>query len=142
MTNDDRIKAIASKNTSGRSWSFDEEPVFSAGVLTPAQFYPAPTPTPHQRLLAAILEDAIWCFQKYDRTKSRRHQVLFREAEAWLFEVKDASFISCPIVCESLGIDSAQLRRCLREWRSGTKASCGPSRTAQSRSRRLSRYSG
>jgi hypothetical protein len=140
MTNDDRIKPLSSNNSSGTSWSFDEEPVFSADILMPAQFYPGATSTPYQRLLAAILEDAICCFQKYDGAKSRRHQVLFQEAEAWLFEVNGAAFISCPAVCESLGIDPALLRRCLVEWRSRTKASREASRTAQPGSRRLSRH--
>jgi hypothetical protein len=122
MTNDDRIKVIASNNSSGTSWSFDEELVFSADVLMPVQFYPAASATPYQRLLAAVLGDAIYCFQKHCGAESRRHRVLFREAEAWLFDAKDTSFMSCPTVCESLGIDPAELRRCFHEWQLVVKA--------------------
>jgi hypothetical protein len=96
---------------------FDDELVFPGDVLMPAQFYPAPRVTPCQRLLAAILEDAIRCFQKNCGARSTRRHIVFQEAEEWLFDGRGTGLMSCLTVCESLGIDPIQLRRYLRKWK-------------------------
>ena len=111
------IEAIASHNSGGTVWTFEEEPVVSGDVLMPAQFYPGASATPCQRLLAAILEDAIRCFQKNCGARSMRRHIIFQEAEAWLFDRRGTGFTSCLTVCETLGIDLSQLRRYLRKWR-------------------------
>jgi hypothetical protein len=111
------IAAIASPSSGSSAWLPDEEFVFPSDILRPAQFYPAPTATPCERLLAAILEDAIRCFQKNCGAKSIRRHIIFQEAEAWLFDRRGTGFTSCLTVCESLGIDVIQLRRYLREWK-------------------------
>jgi hypothetical protein len=95
---------------------FDDESVLS-GVLLPVQFYSAASPTPYHHLLAAILEDAIRCFQENCGARSIRRHTIFREAEEWLFDSRGAGFTSSLTVCESLGIDSIQLRRYLRKWK-------------------------
>jgi hypothetical protein len=86
------------------------------GHLTPAQYYPAPAASPYQRLLLAILEDAIRCFQRNFAVRTGPCAVLFRETKEWLFDPDGTAFLSCPMVCESLGINSVELRRYLREW--------------------------
>jgi hypothetical protein len=116
------IAAMASPISSGSAWIPDEEHVFSGGVLRPAQFYPAPIATPCERLLAAILEDAIRCFQKNCDAKNISRHIIFQEAESWLFDQRGTGFTSCMTVCESLGIDVIQLRRYLRIWRLNRKA--------------------
>jgi hypothetical protein len=88
----------------------------SPGALTPAQYYPAPPASPYHHLLLAILEDAIHCFQRNFAVRNGPRRVLFRETEEWLFDSEGTAFLSCPMVCETLGINSAQLRRYLREW--------------------------
>jgi hypothetical protein len=87
--------AIAPAGSGGSAWIPDEERVFSGDVPTPAQFYPAPTATPCERLLAAILGDAIRCFQKNCGAQGIRRHIIFREAEAWLFDCRDSGFTSC-----------------------------------------------
>lgn len=118
----DSIEAIASNNSGGFSCTFDEEPVFSADALTPAQFYRGVASSPCQRLLAAVLEEAIRCFLKNFGAATTSRQVIFHEAEEWLFDTDAAGFMSCPMVCESLGIDAAQLRQYLREWQRRVKS--------------------
>jgi hypothetical protein len=88
----------------------------SPGALTPAQYYPAPATSPYQHLLLAVLEDAIRCFQRNFAVRNGPRRVLFGEAKEWLFDSDGTAFLSCPMVCEALGINAAQLRRYLREW--------------------------
>jgi hypothetical protein len=116
------IEARASHNSAGSLMRFDDEQVFLGDLLMPAQFYPAPRVTPCQRLLAAILEDAIRCFQKNCGARSMRGDIIFQEAEEWLFDGRGTGFMSCLTVCESLGINPIQLRRCLRKWKLNTEA--------------------
>jgi hypothetical protein len=50
-------------------------------ALTPAQYYPAPAASPYQRLLRAILEDAIRCYQSNFAVRNGPRRILFRETE-------------------------------------------------------------
>jgi len=118
----DSVAAIASDRRNSAAWTFDEERVFSGDILTPAQFYPAAPMTSCQRLLTAILEDAVHCFQKNCGARSGRRQIIFQEAGAWLFDRRRTGFTSCVTVCETLGIDLVRLRRYLREWMLNKKA--------------------
>ena len=115
MTNP--IEVAASLNSNGFLQTFDEEAVSLGDIVMPAQFYPAASATPCQRLLAAILEDAIRGFQKNCGARNMRRHIIFQEAEAWLFDRRGTGFMSCQTVCESLGIEPIQLRRYLRKWK-------------------------
>jgi hypothetical protein len=119
MTNS--IEARGSRNSGGLPWAFDEESMLS-GILLPVQFYPPASATPYQRLLAAILEDAIRCFQKNCGARSIRRHIIFQEAEAWLFDRRGTGFMSCLTLCESLGFDPIQLRQYLRKWKMNKQA--------------------
>jgi hypothetical protein len=94
--------------------------VFSPDLLTPAQYRPARPPTPYHRLLVAVLEDAIRCFQRNAGARRGPRRALFREVKEWLFDANGTGFMSFPVVCESLGIEAALLRRHLREWQART----------------------
>jgi hypothetical protein len=113
--------APRASHNSGLPLDFDDESVLS-GVLLPVQFYSAAAPPPYHHLLAAILEDAIRCFQKNCGACSIRRHTIFREAEEWLFDHRDTGFTSCLTVCESLGIDPIQLRQYLRKWKMNKQA--------------------
>ena|SRR5215471_14303032 len=54
--------------------------------------------------------------------RSMRRHIIFQEAEAWLFDRYGTEFMSCQIVCESLGIEPIQLRRYLRKWKLNNQA--------------------
>jgi|SRR5215469_41805 len=112
---------MASFGRSSARFGSDEDNVLVPEVLMPSQYYAPRATSPYHRLLLAILEDAIRCFQHNVDAKTIRRRRLFRETEYWLFETKDAGFMSCPTVCESLGISSAALRRYLREWQKATR---------------------
>jgi hypothetical protein len=115
----DLAGVMASFDKGHPPWGSDDElraDLSLPGHLTPAQYYPAPAASPCQRLLLAILEDAIHCFQRNFAVRTGPRAVLFRETKEWLFDPDGTAFLSCSMVCESLGINSVQLRRYLREW--------------------------
>jgi hypothetical protein len=72
------------------------------------------------RLLIAVLEDAVHCFQKNLLAKDKQGQRLFHEAHEWIMTegavVQNAPTLSFDYVCEILGIDAAYLRGALRRW--------------------------
>jgi hypothetical protein len=70
-----------------------------------------------EKLMFAVLTDAIECFQKYSNGNSRRSQKLFREAEAWI-SCRDSSWpFSFESICEVLNISPNYLRIGLMQWR-------------------------
>jgi hypothetical protein len=115
----DLAGAIASFDRCNPSWGRDQDgdALFSPDVLTSAQYYAAPVASPHHRLLLAILEDAIRCFQRNFAVRNGPRRILFRETEEWLFDSDGTAFLSCAMVCESLGINPVELRRSLHRWR-------------------------
>ena len=72
---------------------------------------------PEKKLMLAILEDAIACFQKYVFASDGKGKTLFREAETWVEEKGGESVFAFDSVCETLGFDPAYLRRGIREWK-------------------------
>jgi hypothetical protein len=114
----DSAEAFVSVDRYDPSWGCDADDgaPFSPDFLTSAQYYRAAVVSPHHRLLLAILEDGIRCFQRSFAATNGPRRILFRETEEWLFDSEGTAFLSFPIVCESLGIDPIQLRRSLREW--------------------------
>lgn len=83
---------------------------------------PGETPLdPEQRLVLAILEDAVACFQKYVFFRSIREESLFLEAEHWLLEVNSSWVFSFENICEFLGFNPAYLRQGLQRWRDGAR---------------------
>jgi hypothetical protein len=70
-----------------------------------------------QRLLLAILEDAVHCFQSnlFARTPRRRH--LFEEAGEWLFADGCEASVTFGYVCDVFDLDRESIRAGLRRWR-------------------------
>ncbi len=115
------------------------EPLFAFDVILPVQFF---SPR-HQllgkvgeyRLLIAILEDALACFQRYAGGKSRRERRLFKEAEGWIMLADNrharpgddtAPAFSFEYVCDVLGIAPDPLRQRLRRWREAQPTTAKP----------------
>lgn len=67
-------------------------------------------------LMLAVLEDGIACFQAYYFQPSRTNERLFQEADEWIHSDDDAVF-SFNNVCETLGLDPANLRKGLEQWK-------------------------
>ena len=72
-----------------------------------------------QRLMLAVLADAINVVQEFSRSNSLRKHNLFREAWDWVFTKGVRSPLSFDNVCDALGIDAQGLRWRLSELVAG-----------------------
>ena len=72
---------------------------------------------PEKKLMLAILEDAVACFQKYIFARDGKGKMLFRESEEWVEGRNADGIFSFDSVCEMLGFDPAYLRQGLVGWR-------------------------
>lgn len=71
-----------------------------------------------KKLMLAILEDAVHCFQKYIRASGRVGMGLFQDANEWFYQLGDANHLfSFENVCAHLGFDPAYIRKGLDKWR-------------------------
>lgn len=57
-----------------------------------------------KRLMLAVLQDAVECYQKYLMARRGKDKNLFSEAEAWILEQDNRSAFSFDNVCDSLGL--------------------------------------
>jgi hypothetical protein len=71
---------------------------------------------PEKRLMLAILEDAVDCFQNNVLAQSLKSRRLFQEAEKWIVEVDGGWFFSFENVCETLDLNPAYVRQGLLRW--------------------------
>lgn len=89
-------------------------------VLLPSQYFELLTGQSilegEKRLMLAILEDAVSCYQKYAESQRGRNKRLFEEAAEWIYEDDTAWVFSFESVCSALGIDPDFLRSGLRAW--------------------------
>lgn len=72
---------------------------------------------PEKKLMLAVLEDAIACFQKYVFVREGKGKILFQEAEDWIWDRNNDWLFSFANVCETLGFNPAYLRQGLVQWR-------------------------
>ncbi|HEY1270130.1 MAG TPA: hypothetical protein VGH16_22925 [Candidatus Binatia bacterium] len=109
-----------------------EEKVFSLfqpDILIPGQFL-ATTKSkthrdPEQRLMLAVLEDAVWCFQNGLRAKDKKKQDLSREAEEWLMEEESQWLFSFNEICDLLGLEARYIRKRLVLWKTESLSARG-----------------
>ena len=103
------------------------ESLFEEDVILPEQYFerlrqkgdfPA-----EQRLLFAVLEDAVHCFQANLFARTLRRQQAFEEAEQWLLEPKMDATVTLEYVCDVFGFDAEYVRTGLRQWRDRQRAS-------------------
>lgn len=109
--------------------------LFVPDVLTPEQFYDSrrddSSIRPVKKLMMAILEDALRCFQNNADAKSGARKRLFQEAEQWLCGEGGEGPFSFETVCETLGIEPGFLRSGLKEWRAQQLAGVSTRRLAR-----------
>jgi hypothetical protein len=95
--------------------------LFVPDVVTPEQFYDGRRDDseirPVKRLMLAVLEDALRCFQNNATAVGGIRKRLFKEAEEWLCGSGGQGPFSFDTVCETLGIEPQFLRRGLIDWR-------------------------
>lgn len=95
--------------------------LFQPDSLLPAQFFVAlkqrSQACGERRLMAAILEDAVDCFQKYLWAKDNRSRNLRLEAESWFLSDDDSWPFSFINVCYALDLEPDFIRRGLMQWK-------------------------
>jgi hypothetical protein len=95
--------------------------LFEPDVLLPAQYFETTKKKfqamPEKDLALAVLEDAVYSFQKYLLVPDKKRKLLFKEAERWIFDDDDSRVFSYRNVCDVLGIDADYLRLGLLRWK-------------------------
>jgi len=111
------------RDDEGKVTPFEQDVLLSEEYL--ATFRRTVHLEPEKRLMLALLEDAIACYQKFNTPRRPREKTLFEATEEWIFSKEPGWFFSFENVCEMLGIDPDYLRKGLLKWRQereGTKA--------------------
>jgi len=72
---------------------------------------------PEKKLMLAILEDAIACFQKYVSATDAKGKALFQEAADWIQQADGEGVFAFDSICEGLGLSPDYIRRGLATWK-------------------------
>ena len=83
-------------------------------ALPSQHFEPRRTQAPEQRLMIAVLHDALDCIEKYRFVKSRRGSRYFREAQRWFLAHEPDWPYSFESICGILDLDADAVRQRLR----------------------------
>jgi hypothetical protein len=108
------------------SFNFEDRlaALFQPDTLMPAQYldtYRRKTHLePEKRLMLAVLEDAIACFQKYALARDGKGREIFRDAEEWISAEENEWLFAFDNVCEALGFNPAYVRAGLVRWKQAT----------------------
>jgi len=72
---------------------------------------------PEKRLMLALLEDAIHCFQDNLSAQTTTKKKLFDETEGWILQTDGDWIFSFDQVCEALGFSPEYVREGLLRWK-------------------------
>jgi hypothetical protein len=73
-----------------------------------------------ERLMLAVLENAVEYFQKYVLARNPRGKLLFQEAEDWFLDKASDALFSFESICETLGLNPEHIRKGLMIWKEAT----------------------
>jgi hypothetical protein len=71
-----------------------------------------------EKLMFAVLTDAIECFQRYAGATDLKSHALYNDAAAWISNRDTASPFSFENICETLRLNPSYLRLGLMQWHS------------------------
>lgn len=105
-------------------------------ILTPAQYHDGvhrdnPEAQAIQRLMFAVLADAVRCFQTYANAQSSAGRRMFGEAEWWILDRNSDGPFTFQAICETLGIEPDRLRDGLCQWHVQQLSGMNPRRLTQ-----------
>jgi hypothetical protein len=83
-------------------------------ILPSQQFGPRSKQAPEQRLMIAILHDAVACLEKYRDAADNQGRRLFCEAKEWFLADEAEWPYSFECICEALELDPDAVRQRLR----------------------------
>lgn len=96
------------------------------------EIHRSPRLEPEKRLMLAVLQDALFCIQRYFRARDGRRQKSFWEAWQWFNEEGSDSIFAFENICESLGLEASYIRRGLK-LSEGLSGPCGRYKSAHLR---------
>ena len=106
------------------------ERVVGFNQILPSQYYDLSGGhrlTGEQRLMLALLADAINVYQQGVQSRNTRKRLLFVDAERWITAgAKSRHAFSFDTVCDALGINSGLLRRRMLAWKHEVRRSISP----------------
>ena len=70
-----------------------------------------------ERLMFAVLENVVECFQKYVLARKPSGKQLFREAEEWFLDKDNEALYSFENICDTLGFHPDHIRKGLMAWK-------------------------
>jgi hypothetical protein len=95
--------------------------LFEPDVLLPIQYFAALKrkrfSSGEHRLLIAIMQDAVECFQKHIHARDSKRRQLYLDAESWIAADDYMGTFSFNNVCDLLGMSPDYLRQGLIDWR-------------------------
>jgi hypothetical protein len=95
--------------------------VSESGIILPCQYHDVSGGyhlSGEQRLMLALLADAINVYQKGALSRASRARRLYVDAERWIMTDRPgARGFAFPVVCEALGLNAVRLRRRLLDWK-------------------------
>jgi hypothetical protein len=96
-------------------WLFEPDAVLSAQYFESLRS--KTLSEPEKRLMLAVLEDAISCFQNNVLARSGKSKKLFEESEAWILAGDRDWFFSFENICDVLRINPVYVRQGLLRWK-------------------------
>jgi hypothetical protein len=94
---------------------------FRGDAVLPGQYYDIVGRKQWQdgeyRLAFAVLADAVACYYKYRRAKSRKGRLLFEEVRLWMYSRNRTGIFAFRTLADILGIDPDALIRALEQGR-------------------------
>jgi hypothetical protein len=82
-----------------------------------------------ERLMLAVLQDAVECFQEHALAQYVWEKKLFQEAEDWILEKNSNWFFSFENICETLQLNPDYIRKGLLVWKEAKhKTQCSKTR--------------
>ncbi len=95
--------------------------LFEPDTLLPTQYFAAFSRegglVRERRLMLAVLQDAVECYQKYALARDPKGRTLFEGAEEWIESGERDWPFSYENICEILGLNPEYIRRGLSKWR-------------------------
>jgi hypothetical protein len=95
--------------------------LFQPDTVAPAEYLKIyerkPGLEPETKLMLAVLEDAIGCFQNFVCATDNRQKKWFLEAEEWFNEEESEWIFSFENICDVLRLDPQYLRQGLISWK-------------------------
>lgn len=99
--------------------------IFDPDIILPSQHFAAlkrkKFPSGEHRLLVALIQDAVECFQKHLHARDSKRRQLFLDAEQWIGAEDDRGVFSFNNVCMLLGMNPEYVRQGLEHWRERAK---------------------